>query len=450
VFTTDPVDLLRYEYLQRRESGYDVTSLSPLIEGLISERVVSRDAFASAYEELLAAPRLRDWPYVEPDRLDEIISTLPGTEPFGAPTNLSDKIHGAWLGRCVGCNLGKPVELGEYWTRERIRSYLQCAGAWPLSDYIPALDPMPPGYELRECWTETTLGNIRGSARDDDIDYSLLALHLIEQHGTDLRPDHVASAWTSRLPYMLTYTAERATYRNLVNGCDPLLAAEHQNPYREWIGAQIRGDVFGYVNPGDPRRAATEAYQDAALSHRANGIYGEMWSAALVAAAFTSPDPESAVRCSLDHIPPQSRLYETVSAVVRIHASGQSWEEGRRHIDEVYGHYNWVHTVNNAAIVTAGLLWGGGDFTRTIALTVVGGWDTDSNGATAGSVVGAMVGASGIPPHWTQPLQDTVRSALAGFDKTTITSLAQRTLSVVKSRASERTARGSLASAPHE
>ena len=109
-----------------------------------------------------------------------------------------------------------------------------------------------------------------------------------------------------------------------------------------------------------------------------------------------------------------------------------------------------MHTVNNAAIVTAGLLWGGGDFTRTIALTVVGGWDTDSNGATAGSVVGAMVGASGIPPHWTQPLQDTVRSALAGFDKTTITSLAQRTLSVVKSRASERTARGSLASAPHE
>jgi ADP-ribosylglycohydrolase len=93
----------------------------------------------------------------------------------------------------------------------------------------------------------------------------------------------------------------------------------------------------------------------------------------------------------------------------------------------VYGHYSWIHTVNNAALVVAGLLWGEGDVARTIGLTVMGGWDTDSNGATAGSVAGVLAGTSALPAHLIEPLHDTTRSALFGFDNSRISDLAART-----------------------
>jgi ADP-ribosylglycohydrolase len=83
-------------------------------------------------------------------------------------------------------------------------------------------------------------------------------------------------------------------------------------------------------------------------------------------------------------------------------------------------------------VIAAGILWGEGDFTRTIGLTVQGGLDTDSNGATAGSVAGILTGAAGIPPHWTDPLENRVRSALFGFDGISISELAARTTHVAR------------------
>jgi ADP-ribosylglycohydrolase len=200
-------------------------------------------------------------------------------------------------------------------------------------------------------------------------------------------------------------------------------AGRIDNPYREWIGAQIRADIFGYVNPGNPRAAAEMAYRDAALSHTANGVYGELWSAALVAAAFTC-NARQAIEASHACVPPKSRLAEAVGVVLDLHESGIGWERARAAIEERYGHYSWVHTVNNAA----GLLWGEGDFTSTIGLTVQGGWDTDSNGATAGSVAGIISGAAALPAQWTAPLHDTARSAIRGFDGSRISDLADRTL----------------------
>ena len=98
-----------------------------------------------------------------------------------------------------------------------------------------------------------------------------------------------------------------------------------------------------------------------------------------------------------------------------------------RRIQAKYGHYGWVHTVNNAAIIAAGLLWGEDDFAATVGLTVAGGWDTDSNGATAGSVAGVVLGAGRLPAHFIDPLEDRTRSALFGFDHSVISQLAERT-----------------------
>jgi ADP-ribosylglycohydrolase len=342
---------------------------------------------------------------------------------------VADRIHAGWLGRIAGCNLGKPVELGTHWTSEHIKSYLQLADAYPLDDYIPLLDPMPAGYELREdCRATTTRGNVHGSARDDDIDYPILGLHLLEQHGEALTTADVAEAWLTLLPFKQVYTAERVAYRNLVLGRPLSQVARHHNPYREWIGAQIRGDIFGWTHPGDPRAAATLAYQDASLSHTENGIYGEMWAAALVSGAFVAGSAREAVESSLEHVPPRSRLAEAIRDVLDQHTAAASWDDTLVRIQATYGHFSWIHTLSNAAVVVAGLLWGDGDYARTVGLTVMGGWDTDSNAATTGSVAGVLLGSGALPARFIDPLQDRARSALFGFDNSAISELAARTV----------------------
>jgi ADP-ribosylglycohydrolase len=434
--TTSPRDLLDFEFAQRRQSGYDVSAVRADVEQKLADREASDETLRNSYQSLSETERSTDWQYDEPDDLETILKRLP-VSPTTGPVDrarLPDQIRGAWFGRCIGCNLGKPIEWGEHWTPTHIRDYLVRAGAWPLTDYIPKLDPLPPEFDLHDSWPVTTRGNIDGSARDDDIDFAILALHLVETYGTRLTPADVAYEWQLRLPYLATFTAERAAYRNVVNLVPAPRAADVDNPYREWIGAQIRADVFGYVNPGDPRAAATQVFADATLSHRGNGVYAAMWAAALVASAFVAGSARAALTMSLDHVPPRSRLYEAVSDVLDDHASGRSWEETRQRIDERYAGYYWVHAVNNAGVLTAGLLWGDGDFSRSVTQTVVGGLDTDSNGATAGSVAGILAGNDAIPMRWPEPLHDTIHSALAGFDGLAISTLAQRTLAVLASR----------------
>jgi ADP-ribosylglycohydrolase len=427
----DLADILADELAQRRESGFDVADLErPVHDAVSGGSVAEREKLL---DEMHQRPVRSDWRYEEPSDWESIQDTAPGNA--GAPaTRMSDdvlreRLTGAWLGRCAGCNLGKPVE---GWSREKIRRYLDAADAFPIQDYFPRLDPFPEGLQLNWCWPETTRGNIRFMARDDDTDYTILGLHVLEEHGFGFGPEHVAEEWQDHLPFTQTYTAERAAYRNLILGLRPPDTATYRNPYREWIGAQIRGDMWGYVSPGDPAEASTLAFQDASLSHTQNGIYGEMWASALIATCLVAEDLRTAVETSLRFIPQRSRLAEAVARVLDLHDSGMTWDEARDEIEVTQGHYSFVHTINNSAIVTAALLWGEGDFTRTIGLAVEGGWDTDCTGATTGSVFGAKFGASALPPHWVDPLNDRIRSAIAGFDGSRISDLVERTLQLAR------------------
>ena len=343
-------------------------------------------------------------------------------------TGLADRILGGWLGRIAGNMLGKPVEQGEVWTRDRIDRYLRATDALPLTDYLPGPPTEDEERALRPEWRYCVRGRVHGSCRDDDVDYAVLGLHLLETHGFGFSTEQVGDLWLLRLPYFQTFTAERAAYRNLANGLRPPLTATYENPYQEWIGALIRADVHGWVSPGAPRRAAALARKDAVLSHTGNGVYGAMWAAALVAAAFTATTAREAVEEALAVIPASSRLARTVRRVASLQESGLPWEETLATMEEETAGFGWIHTVPNAAVITAGLLYGDGDFSRSIALTVRGGLDTDSNGATAGSVAGVMCGAAAVPDQWKEPLEDTVRSAVFGFDGVRISELAERTL----------------------
>jgi ADP-ribosylglycohydrolase len=275
---------------------------------------------------------------------------------------------------------------------------------------------------------EATRGHIEGMARDDDLDYTILGLHILEEHGLDFATEHVAAEWMTHLPYELVYTAERVAYHNLVNGLSAPHAALYRNPYREWIGAQIRADAWGYVSPGWPEWAAELAFRDAALSHVKNGIYGEMWVAAMLAAAFVVHDIREVITIGLSEIPANSRLAEAVHQMMSWREECVTWEEAWERVTKAHGNYFWVHTINNACLVVLGLLYCGGDFEKAISIAVMGGWDTDCNGATVGSIMGALLGAHALPQKWVAPLEDRLKSIVTGFTECAISDLTRRTL----------------------
>ncbi|HOX08513.1 MAG TPA: ADP-ribosylglycohydrolase family protein, partial [Planctomycetota bacterium] len=219
-------------------------------------------------------------------------------------------------------------------------------------------------------------------------------------------------------------------YRNLAAGVLPPESATLANPYREWIGAQIRADGFGYLAAGRPELAADFAWRDASISHVKNGIYGEMWVAAMLAWAYVLEDPRAVVLAGLNEVPLRSRLADAVRNIVQLHDRGWTAEaavaEVHRRWDEKSSHH-WCHTISNAEVVAMALLWGNGDFGRTICLAVDAAFDTDCNGATAGSVLGMMLGARRMPERWTSQLRDRLHTGVAGYYDVSISGIARDT-----------------------
>jgi ADP-ribosylglycohydrolase len=280
-------------------------------------------------------------------------------------------------------------------------------------------------------------GNITHGVRDDDTDYTVIGLHYLEENGLDFTSRDVANQWQQHLPFHCVYTAERVAYRNLANGLLPPESAAFRNPYREWIGAQIRCDAFGYAAPGWPEKAAEFAFRDAAVSHVKNGIYGEMLFAAMIAAALVTNDLNEAIDAALAEIPLHCRLAEAMHATRRF-CEAADWRDAWEQISAAYGHYHPVHTINNAALVLMGLLYGAREtdpalqYEKAITLAVHGGWDTDCNGATAGSVMGALLGAEQVPTKWTSVLKDRLESIVVGLTDNRLTDLAERTAKVAR------------------
>ncbi|PSK99804.1 ADP-ribosylglycohydrolase [Haloactinopolyspora alba] len=420
----DPRDLVPDEAEQLAHSGYDV---GPWRAEASAAAEAGDDARLRDVEQTLGRLERRpDWGYAEPDDDASLHALLAGVPAVPVDQErLSQRIRGAWLGRTVGNTLGKPVE---GLSRAEVEIYLRAAGQWPQTGYLPLLDPLPEGVSgLHPSAPHASAGRFVDVPRDDDIDWTIVALHLIECHGHELTTEQIAAQWLDRVPFTQTYTAERAAYRNLVHGVAPPDTARLRNPYREWIGALIRGDAFGYVNPGRPADAARLALVDARLSHTANGIYGELWAAALVSSALALDTADAALRHALAVVPGHSRLAEALRGVLDLHDRGAGHTDALDWVDATLGHYPWVHTINNAALICAGLLWGE-NFMDAVGICISGGRDTDSNAATVGSVFGALHGAAGVPAELVGTTHVHVRSAVRDFDRITVDELAQRTM----------------------
>lgn len=421
-----PEERLEHEFRQLREQGLDPSALETAWQQAApEERPTLATSLLDRAGELSA--------HAETD-VEAFLLGLPRTTPsqMWPRDALYDRLLGGWTGRAAGCLLGKPVEKVP---REGIRALLGSIGEWPLHAYFTAVGvplEVTTAYPWNRASYPTSLReNIVCMPEDDDTNYTMLGLHILETKGPNFTTDDVATVWLQTLPVLTVFTAERVAYDNLLSYVEPPATARFRNPYREWIGAQIRADMWGYTAPGDPLKAAHAAWRDARLSHTENGVFGEMFIAATLAAAFTTTDVRDAINQGLAVVPPESRLAEAIRFALLLPQKTADWERALDLLYARYGHLHWVHTVNNAALVTAALLYGEGDYARTVTLAVMGGWDTDCNGATAGSIIGCMFGADAVPLAWSEPLANRVRSSLKGFDNISLTDLARRTLAVV-------------------
>lgn len=319
-------------------------------------------------------------------------------------TAYADRLEGALLGRFAGCTLGAPVE---FWPIDKMANLARENGMdFPPLDYWKYV---PEPYELRYAVSPReayTRDKMKGVPVDDDVTYTLLGLLILEDGGPQFTVEDVGAAWLKYLPYACT--AEDIALQNLKKGVPAAQAGELDNPFCEWIGADIRSDPWGYAAPGWPERAAEMAWRDAFISHRRQGIYGEMYFSAVIAAAFAVDDPVEALRLGLTEIPRECALAQAIRWALEEAPRIRDYRAARAAAEAYCAGMSGVHTIINALLTIWGITIHGTDFSKVIGEVVAMGLDNDCTAATAGSIVGAVVGKRGIPEHWYRPFDNTI------------------------------------------
>lgn len=362
----------------------------------------------------------------EPDDLEEIRALRPiGPRKLWKNFNAEsykEKLEGALLARFAGCVLGSSVE---FWPIEAMETWASYIGdRFPPVDYWSLMkDPsgLRYGKSPREAYTRK---GMNGVPVDDDITYTILGLLIAEDHGIDFTVEDVGKAWLKYLPYACT--AEEIALNNLKKGIEAMRAADVDNPYSQWIGADIRSDPWAYMAPAYPEKAAELAYRDAYISHRRNGIYGEMFFSAVQSAAFHTDNAVDALEIGLTEIPEDCMLAKDVRWALQEGKNIRSYKEARQAVEVKFEGMSGVHTNNNACLTIFGLMIGGNDVTKVISETVAMGLDNDCTAATAGSIVGAIVGKNGVPEHWYKNFNNKVLTYMIDREEFRIDDLVQR------------------------
>lgn len=431
VFSAD----LMVEYRQSMDEGRDVENLFDLFQVVAALPVGQhREQLSDTlFSMVQSAPMRSDYPYVEPGTLEAIQAERHITANIRREISADkyrEKVRGAWYGRVCGCVLGAPVEC---MTMDELHTFLRRTDNFPLHRYIlnsEVTDKSTAGLQFN-LFNGRYIDAI-STFCDDDINYTVLASEMIEREGRGFASYSVWDCWRRLLPYNAVCTAERVAYRNMLNGYLPPDSAEYKNPFREWIGATIRADYYGYINPGDAETAAEMAYVDCSISHVKNGVYGGMFVAAALATAAVCSDIRTVIEAGLSQIPHSSRLYRALRGIIDLHESGADYDAMIRSIHERYDEnlsWGWTSVMPNLSIVVTALLCGGGNFAKTICMAVQSGFDTDCNGATTGSIIGMILGSQGIDEVWIGPLKGRVGTELSSVPNVDFDLLVERTLS---------------------
>ncbi len=279
-----------------------------------------------------------------------------------------DKVYACWLGKNIGGTLGAPLE-GQKFVHD-------------LSFYDPVpTEPLP----------------------NDDLDFQLVWLKMLEDRGPEIGLPDFVDYWRR---YLSAYPWNEYGFcmRNLERGLMPPMSGWFENYYVDEMGSPIRSEICACVAPADPQRAAALAWMDSAMDHAGGeGMWGEMFWAAVESAAFVLDDPFKLIRIGLNMIPPSCSIARVIREAVWLAQSGVSWSAARERIVEVYGHSEPANAVPNHGFTILGWLYGE-DFGDSLCKAVNCGYDTDCTGATLGSLLGIIRGSAGIPEAWSGPI----------------------------------------------
>ncbi|GBF71902.1 hypothetical protein PA598K_00115 [Paenibacillus sp. 598K] len=290
-------------------------------------------------------------------------------------------VYGGWLGKNIGGTLGAPVE-----------------GAKELLSltYYPELPD--------------------GPLENDDLDLQLVWLHALEQYGPGLTARELGQEWLDHI--FFPFDEYGVALTNLRRGLLPPLSGVFNNPFNDCMGSPIRSEIWAMVSPGLPEQAARYAYEDAIVDHAGGeGVYGEMFFAAIESAIFVEQDRDRLIAIGMRCIPTESRTYRALADLLRWHQEGKDWIEARALILEHHGHHNFTDAPQNIAFTILGWLYGS-DFEDCILKAVNCGYDTDCTAATLAAILGMLLGPEGLPDKWVRPVGDrvVVSPPINGFD----------------------------------
>ena len=284
-------------------------------------------------------------------------------------------VRGCWMGKNIGGTLGAPFESN---------TELHDIDFYAQKDLFGSPEP------------------------NDDLDLQLLWLIIAEQHGLyRITPRLLGEYWISNITGPWN---EYAVCRwNSMNGFYPPLSGAVDNDEWHWSnGAWIRSEIWACLFPGDPDEALKFAWLDASADHEGEGIYAEMFTVALESAAFVEKDLRKLVAIGLSKIPEKSRLRASIDLVCKCYDAGEDWKVARNKVVEQNKDLGYFQAPSNVAFAILGLLYGKGDFGRTVCLAVDCGDDTDCTAATAGAVMGILYGIENIPEKWIAPIGKTI------------------------------------------
>jgi ADP-ribosylglycohydrolase len=392
------------------------------------------DEVAAFAERVRRLPLRPDWPYVEPNGLDDIWNECDPHRPLGAMAAISlpaaaAKAETAFLSAVCGCILGKPLEVSP--DLEEIRQAAQSTNEWPIHDYISESLLQTLGRRHPD-WHHTIRGKINYVAPDDDINYTVLGMLVLEQKGLSFTKNDLMDLWLYNLPPIWAWGPERVM---LIKAAMQAYGKAFDEPLDQWVetwtpsdeacGAAIRVDAYGYACPGRPALAAELAWRDSSWTHRRTGIYGSMFIAAAIAAAFVADKPLDIFETALQFVPRRSRFHEIVMDCFQMVARASDWLDGYEKIHAKYKEHGHC-----AVYQECGLLINSAHFATDIAdafcKQVAQGCDTDCFGEIIGSIMGAYWGPGRFDERWLASFNDDLRTSLGNFYDRSLRSVARR------------------------
>lgn len=412
--------------------GYDTANLITELESIEN----SYDKLFIFSEKLADIPYRKDWKYVEPDDYKSILKECDKNrsvvqKDYSDKDAVKDKIKTAFYSSVCGCILGKPLEEFPLPDLYEMKDSLRKSDSWPLNDYV-SVNTLEHLGRRNISWTETTKNNINFVAEDDDITYTIIGMLLLETKGINFTKKDIKKIWIENLPIYSVWGPERTIL--LKSGLSSLFPnndynidswPDFLNPGDELCGALIRADAYGYACPGNPELAAKLAYNDSSFTHRKTGIYGSMFIAAAISTAFFEKDPMKIFETALKYIPQKSRFYQIAEDSLNKITSAKDWESGYDLIHNKYKKYGACQIYQEIGTVMNTLKFAE-NIGDGICKQVMQGNDTDSFGATCGSLLGAYFGPEYLESRWLEVFNDDIYTSLSNFKERKLSKIAER------------------------